>query len=676
MAINIQEILHPSDSDSIKFDKINYNFDQILANGGGPVGPKGQKGIQGVLGQTGEKGEKGDLGPVGPSGETTSPWKSIAIDLNAQDGVNDVTILKPKPQDDKETPVIWLGDSSFLNEGSNADDGDTTLRSTLNVSRHFNFNSSTVDAEYMTLWHDASNKIKIDSEDVNTGTAFVRYNISPVQPLVGSAPDIRLQINTPTIHTETFQLDNQTASGALSSGMIRYNSGGNKFEGFINNAWVEFCMDPCGQGGVTGTISIDGGNLSLNADGTLSGDSISIEVGDLNLNADGTLYSSSGVGSGPTLNSYDLAVIMGNTNWSITDAQVITSNSTAGATTGTWTGNSLDFQAYDDSVIEVSITAVAASGYEFDASNGGAFSINGGATEQGDLVANSATATYVFRVNTGNAQNGYGLADGAHTCTISADVIAVSNFNVYTVSFEGNSLTYGSYSIDSVVLDQGYAGSAYNPGFSYDASTQNGTLTAAPGDVLRFNITTSAGSSLEFSSGAPFTVSGGTIISQQVDQNNTDAGLEVEIQLNSLTEILTIEAATQPSTLNTNFSDFDFTSGAGTNPVTQTVIFGSSLNTLASAQNGGSIELSFSSSNAVSVSDFSFPSWISWATNNAFNYNSSTNGGTLNLVIASNGNNSRSGNVGYTGQIVMGNVGTITIIQSGNYVSGPENYSG
>jgi hypothetical protein len=43
MAINIREILHPSDSDSIKFEKINYNFDQILANGGGPRGQKGQK---------------------------------------------------------------------------------------------------------------------------------------------------------------------------------------------------------------------------------------------------------------------------------------------------------------------------------------------------------------------------------------------------------------------------------------------------------------------------------------------------------------------------------------------------------------------------------------------------------------------------------------------------------
>ena len=45
MAINIQEILHPSDSDSIKFEKINYNFDQLVVNGGGPAGPKGDIGI-------------------------------------------------------------------------------------------------------------------------------------------------------------------------------------------------------------------------------------------------------------------------------------------------------------------------------------------------------------------------------------------------------------------------------------------------------------------------------------------------------------------------------------------------------------------------------------------------------------------------------------------------------
>ena len=290
MAINIQEILHPSDSDSIKFDKINYNFDQILANGGGPVGPKGQKGIQGQVGSTGEKGDKGDLGPIGPSGETTSPWKSIAIDLDANDGVNDVTILKPKPQTDKETPVIWLGDSAFINDGNQAGDGDVTLRSTLNVSRHYNLNGSAIEAEYMTFWHDASNKIKLDSEDQS---GYVRFNLSPVAPIVGNAPDIRLQINTDTIHTGTFKLDNTGAVDNLEAGMIRYNSAGSKFEGYINNAWVDFCMSPCGQGGVPATISISVGDLNLNADGTLVGSAPTFQFsnwsGGVSVNAAGTV---------------------------------------------------------------------------------------------------------------------------------------------------------------------------------------------------------------------------------------------------------------------------------------------------------------------------------------------------------------------------------------------------
>ena len=272
MAINIQEILHPSDSDSIKFSKINYNFDQLLVNGGGPEGPKGDIGIKGEPGNTGATGPLGPKGDKGESGETTSPWKQIAIDLNNTDNRDNFTILKPKPDTDISTPIIWLGDSSFLNVDSDnpANDGDITLRSTLNVGRGYNLSTGQVEAEYMTFWHDANNKIKIDSENVNTGSGFVRWNISPVQPVVGNAPDIRLQINTPTTHTEFFKLENFSATGTPEAGMIRYNVGGNKFEGYIDGQWKEFCMDPCGQG-VANSISISGGNLNLNADGTLVG---------------------------------------------------------------------------------------------------------------------------------------------------------------------------------------------------------------------------------------------------------------------------------------------------------------------------------------------------------------------------------------------------------------------
>ena len=484
MAINIQEILHPSDSDAIKFAKINYNFDQLVVNGGGPRGPKGDQGNQGVAGSTGAVGDTGSKGDKGDSGETTSPWKSIVIDSNINDNQDNVTILKPKPDTDKETPVIWLGDSSFINSGNNASDGDLTLRSTLNIGRHYNFENNVIEAEYATFWHDASNKLKIDSENVTTGSGFVRYNISPVIPISGQAPDIRLQINTHTIHTEHFQLNNAGASGTPESGMIRYNAGGNKFEGYIGGNWVDFCMEPCGSGG-GGTISISGGDLDLNADGTLvgssapaplytyniwtgSGGTVSVDAGgtitinngnstqvvptpalfpqnddegiemvsvDLEItipggyqNAGGTITENAITLSQPTswvapsLNTYDLTLTTAGSYWSISDATIITSNSSAGTTAGTYSGGVLQFQAYDDATVQVRIDADADQGYEFDANSGaGAFSTNGGANEQSDITTNTSQATYSFNLNTGNAQNGFGLADGAHTVQVNAD---------------------------------------------------------------------------------------------------------------------------------------------------------------------------------------------------------------------------------------------------------------
>lgn len=69
MSINIKEIFQ-SDNLSLSQDKINYNFDQILANGGGPQGLKGDKGITGALGSIGPKGDKGNDGDAGPKGDT------------------------------------------------------------------------------------------------------------------------------------------------------------------------------------------------------------------------------------------------------------------------------------------------------------------------------------------------------------------------------------------------------------------------------------------------------------------------------------------------------------------------------------------------------------------------------------------------------------------------------
>jgi len=70
MAINIKEIFD-GDSSSQQIDKINYNFDQILANGGGPTGAKGASGTTGATGATGSQGAQGPIGLQGTPGQYT-----------------------------------------------------------------------------------------------------------------------------------------------------------------------------------------------------------------------------------------------------------------------------------------------------------------------------------------------------------------------------------------------------------------------------------------------------------------------------------------------------------------------------------------------------------------------------------------------------------------------------
>lgn len=81
MAINLKEIFD-YDSDQIKLDKVNYNFDQIVANGGGPQGPAGQvgpSGSQGTIGEQGPQGPQGSQGFQGPSGSDGGEyWHTIS----------------------------------------------------------------------------------------------------------------------------------------------------------------------------------------------------------------------------------------------------------------------------------------------------------------------------------------------------------------------------------------------------------------------------------------------------------------------------------------------------------------------------------------------------------------------------------------------------------------------
>ena len=107
MPITLKHINY-ADSNNIKLAKVNYNFDQLVANGGGPMGPQGalgQSGPQGTTGQMGFQGPIGDQGFQGPLGPATGNfWNKIpasAIDVETLNPVSNAL--------DQFAPVVNIG---------------------------------------------------------------------------------------------------------------------------------------------------------------------------------------------------------------------------------------------------------------------------------------------------------------------------------------------------------------------------------------------------------------------------------------------------------------------------------------------------------------------------------------------------------------------------------------
>lgn len=108
MPISLKHI-NTSDSDTIKLDNVNYNFDQLVANGGGPRGPQGpigQTGIQGTTGVQGFQGVEGNQGTQGTQGPILpNYWKNISEtgDIEAK------TLIPISYIGDNFAPVIKIG---------------------------------------------------------------------------------------------------------------------------------------------------------------------------------------------------------------------------------------------------------------------------------------------------------------------------------------------------------------------------------------------------------------------------------------------------------------------------------------------------------------------------------------------------------------------------------------
>ena len=441
MAINIQEILHPSDSDVIKFEKINYNFDQIVANGGGPTGPKGPAGPQGTPGFTGAKGEQGVKGEQGLTGATTSPWKVIPIDSDAGqplgDGVNDYVILKPKQGTDNLRPIIFLGDETFDDE--NNLDGNINLRSTLTIGRHAVGVNNASD-EYLTFWHGTNTltneQVAItlaSSEETDSVNNWTRFSLDKTYNSSNTS-EVELRINLDrikleghvTIGTAGSLLLNNTDLGAVmpSAGMIRYNSNSKTFQGGVLQSdnttvqWIDFCMAPCGQGGGTGTIAIDPpGDLNLYSNG--SEGEISIDPsGDLELNDTGAPWG-------------------GNTTIATTAA----TNATSATTTPT--------------------NATSATTTPTNATSATTTPTNATSATTTPTNATAASYTISYSKNAGAASGGVAPTSGTLPLTVSGAA----------------ALTYSGYTFDDWNTDSSGNGTGYDPGDTYNTAS-NVTLYA------------------------------------------------------------------------------------------------------------------------------------------------------------------------------------------------------
>ncbi len=292
MAINIQEILHPSDSDAIKFEKINYNFDQIVANGGGPTGQKGGLGAQGAAGPQGQKGQKGDKGLKGETGAVTSRWKVVASNSG------DYDILKPKLEGDVYHPTIFLGDQTF-DEVQNQD-GIINFSSTLTIGKHAAGGNAPSDI-YLAFYHgdsdgNGNSAIDVQSADYSalndeTG-AGVRYKFGPS---FNNPPGLETQI---MIDADQFKIGDGTkmnfqgttslfklptsSVAATEAGLLRWTAN-DVLQVSVPSAvagnfeWKEVCLAPCGQGGSAYSIEIiPAGDLNLNAAGGPAGNSIAM----------------------------------------------------------------------------------------------------------------------------------------------------------------------------------------------------------------------------------------------------------------------------------------------------------------------------------------------------------------------------------------------------------------
>ena len=150
--INLKQILQ-SDTQQEKLDKVNYNFDQLVANGGGPMGVTGdigEAGLQGVTGDQGPQGIEGSQGFQGPADDSAdSRWKDGASWTNGSLRIK--TIVPKHEIDSFQTSADFAPTNVVLGLANNDAEyndlstiANAVLDSVLTINRNSNYHESNI----------------------------------------------------------------------------------------------------------------------------------------------------------------------------------------------------------------------------------------------------------------------------------------------------------------------------------------------------------------------------------------------------------------------------------------------------------------------------------------------------------------------------------------------------
>ena len=272
MPINIKEIF-TTDSDSIKIDKLNYNFDQLLANGGGPQGPAGSQGpagVQGLQGIQGATGATGATGDVGAAGSSLATWDKDTIgnfevlrpyDLTGSGGYITRIILGDEVQDSSATTTPSYTPDALLSlvypssdtvgkqiEFKNEDGAGSNSTFTM----HTSYDGASVSEFILTANTVAKSNIKIEAPDVlNLISADDNINVT-------ASDEINLTATTGNVNIESTSTNINMSSNNMylgASGTLYL--GENTIGGLAGSAQLK------AQYGITVNA---GGQLSLKSD--------------------------------------------------------------------------------------------------------------------------------------------------------------------------------------------------------------------------------------------------------------------------------------------------------------------------------------------------------------------------------------------------------------------------